>query len=269
MYPLNEPITAIVRSLPATFAKALTQNPSAAPIDVELAQEQHAVYVQGLKDIVRKVVVLPADVNFPDCCFIEDTAVIVGNKAAISYLGAPSRRGEEKIIRVTLKECGLRTMLIEFPGTLDGGDVLFTGKHLIVGLSKRTNEFAARQLAEIFSEVPVVTVKVGDSLHLKSVMSAFDPEMLLFGDCDPARLILQQLQEQNVIEGNYGLAFIPDPVSANVLNLGSSVFIQDGFPNSDAIFNELGALKNKQIYKLSMSELIKADGALTCCSLLF
>ncbi|MEQ1875316.1 MAG: arginine deiminase family protein [Bdellovibrionia bacterium] len=267
MYPLVSPVTAVVRNVPATFAKALQQNQ--VPLDVELAQAQHAAYVEGVKEFVRKVIVLSADVNHPDCCFIEDTAVIVGGKAAISLMGAPSRRGEEKLIRTTLREAGLRTVLLDFPATMDGGDVLFTGKHLIVGLSKRTNADAVKQLGAFITEFPIVTVKVEGSLHLKSVMSIFDPEILLFGECKAGHDILAQLRGQGVIDGHYHPVMIPDPVASNVLYMGRNIFIQDGFPASEAVFIQLAGQRNKQIFKVPMSELIKADGALTCCSLLF
>lgn len=268
-YPLTPPFTAIVRHLPATFAQALVQTPSQEPINVDLAMAQHATYIKLLKNLVPKVVELPADHNHPDCCFIEDTAVIVGKRAAISCLGAPSRRGEEKLVRMTLRECGVRTTLMEFPATMDGGDILFTGKHLFVGLSKRTNEYAIDLLAQIFDNIEIIAVHVEESLHLKSVMSAFDSETLIFADSAPAHGILEQLQSLDVIKGKYNVVRVPDEAAANVLNLGKSLLIQDGFPKSERILADLAVQRHKAIYKVQMSELIKADGALTCCSLLF
>ena len=55
-----------------------------------------------MKALVPRVIELPADESLPDCCFIEDTAVVVGRKAAVSFLGALERRGEERVVRETL-----------------------------------------------------------------------------------------------------------------------------------------------------------------------
>jgi dimethylargininase len=268
-YPLTPPFTAIVRHMSANFVSALQQAPPVEPINMDLAISQHSAYVRTLRTVVPKVVELPADHNHPDCCFVEDTAVIIGRRAAISCLGAPSRRGEEKIVRITLRECGLRTTLMEYPATMDGGDILFTGKHLIIGLSERTNDYAVDQLALIFDDVEIVSVKVRESLHLKSVMSAFDPDLLIFGENDSARDLHEQLSTLGVIGDGYSVAWVPDPLAANVLNLGKHILIQDGFPASESILVQLAAERHKTVHKIQMSEFIKADGALTCCSLVF
>jgi dimethylargininase len=236
---------------------------------VKLAQAQHETYVLALRSLVPRVIELPADEAHPDSCFIEDTAVIVGKKAAISFLGAPERRGEEDAVREVLAACNIETADVQYPATIDGGDVLYTGRHLIIGISRRTSESGARRLAEIFGpEVPVLTVPVEGALHLKSVITALDAETLLIGDCDPGRKISEALETRYGLHKDYSRAWIPDPVAANVIPLGSRILMQDGFPRSEAVIRE-AAGKGKELVKLRMSELIKADGALTCCSLLF
>jgi dimethylargininase len=260
------PQTAVVRDLPESFAQALQQQVPSVPLDVVLARRQHHDYVAALKSILPKVVELPADESLPDCCFIEDTAVVIGNRAAITLLGAKERRGEEALVREALQRLEIQTIPITGGAIIDGGDVLFTGRHIVVGLSKRTNKEGAEQLARIFPEFPVVTATVNGSLHLKSVLSAFDQETILFGDCVAGRSILAQLSE---IKSNYSVKFVPDSVASNVLNLGQSLIIQDGFSRSEKILRDLANQRNMKVITLNMSELIKADGALTCCSLLF
>lgn len=263
------PKVAVVRNLPNSFADCLKMNAPRNPIQVSVAQSQHRHYIQTLKSLGLNTIVIPADETLPDCCFIEDTAVVIGNKAAISYLGATARRGEEILIQKELQNLGLETFNIKAPGTLDGGDVLFTGKHLFVGLSSRTNESGARQLAEIFSDFEFVTIPVEGSLHLKSVLSAFDQKTLLFGESASAKKIFQAFEEKFQLSKKYEIIFLPDDSAANVLTLGSHILIQDGFPKSEEILLDLAQRKNKKIVKINMQELIKADGALTCCSLLF
>jgi dimethylargininase len=256
--------------LPKSFSRALQQHAPSAPIDVALAEKQHQAYTLAMRALVPRVIELPADEALPDCCFIEDTAVIVGRRAAVSFLGALERRGEERAVRDVLGACRLDLYDVQSPATVDGGDVLFTGKHLIVGLSLRTNEAGARCLADAFgADVPVLTVPVQGTLHLKSVMSSLDEETLLFGDCDAGRKISETLESKYGIGKDYSRVWLPDPVAANVIPLGSKVLVQSGFPRSEAVLKEVAGRTGRELVKLQMSELIKADGALTCCSLLF
>ena len=51
------------------------------------------------------VVVLPGLDEHPDCTFVEDTAVVVGNAVVIPYMGHPSREGEQVAVRDLLSEC--------------------------------------------------------------------------------------------------------------------------------------------------------------------
>ncbi len=260
-----QPKTAVVRNLPVSFINCLKEHAPLTPIDLDLAHRQHDEYVRTVASLVPNSVQLPADESLPDCCFIEDTAVVIGDLAAISFLGALERRGEERLVEKTLHELGVRTVAIEAPGTLDGGDVLFTGSHIVVGLSRRTNAEAAQQLAKIFP-YPVVTVPVTGTLHLKSVLSSFDRKTILFGECEAARKIAKHLEP---MLKEYKLQFLPDAIAANVLSMGANLVIQDGFPRSEVILQGLAKVAGKKIHKLQMSEFIKADGALTCCSLLF
>jgi dimethylargininase len=261
------PEIAIVRKLPVSFANCLKEYPPLKPINVDLAHKQHEAYVSILTELISNSIQLPADESLPDCCFIEDTAVVIGKRAAISFLGAPERRGEEALIQKTLTELGIETVKINQPGTIDGGDVLFTGRHLFVGLSRRTNEFGAIQLRKIFGEnIQVANLKVEGTLHLKSVMSAFDPHTILFADSAAGRLIAAQIETK--FPGAYEFVYLPDAVAANILSIGSTIVIQDGFPESEEILVSLALKRGKKVRKVQMSEFVKADGALTCCSIL-
>lgn len=261
------PEIAIVRNLPLSFANCLKEHSPIKPINVDLAHRQHEAYVSAINELVSNSIQLPSDESLPDCCFIEDTAVVIGKRAAISFLGAPERRGEEVLIEKTLGELGIETIRVHQPGTIDGGDVLFTGRHLFIGLSRRTNEFGAIQLKKIFGEsIPVSNLKVEGTLHLKSVMSAFDPHTILFADSAAGRLIASQIEAK--FPNAYEFVYLPDAVAANVLSIGNTIVIQDGFPESEEILVSLALKRGKKVRKLQMSEFVKADGALTCCSLL-
>jgi dimethylargininase len=264
------PTRALTRHISPAFADCLKQHAPAAPIDVRLAEKQHAAYVRALRGMVAELTELPADPKLPDCCFIEDTAVVVGSGAAISHLGALERRGEEAAVRDALDGAGLKTGDVRAPATVDGGDVLYTGRHLFVGLTRRTNEAGIRALRDIFGpSVTVCPVPVQGTLHLKSVMSAFSPDTLLFGDDEAARGILAAMESRYQLSSHYTVARVPDSVAANVVSVGPRVMVQMGFPRSLSIIEGLARRQAKQLIPVEMSEFIKADGALTCCSILY
>src|SRR5688572_10111158 len=116
------PTIAIVRNLPLSFSQCLKEHTPEQPINVDLAHRQHEAYAAVIADLISNNVQLPADESLPDCCFIEDTAIVIGKRAAISHLGAPERRGEEVLIQKTLQTLGIETIRIHPPGNIDGGD---------------------------------------------------------------------------------------------------------------------------------------------------
>src|SRR4051794_29881660 len=106
---------AIVRGLSKNFANAIQSSVPDQPINVEVAIKQHRSYVEILKKLIPKVIELPADDALPDCCFIEDTAIIVGVKAVVSRLGALNRRGEEKAVQGELERLNLNLYCVQEP----------------------------------------------------------------------------------------------------------------------------------------------------------
>ncbi len=258
---------ALVRPLPRSFSAALQQNPAA--IDVDLAHVQHERYTAVLRSLVGQLIVVPVDERYPDCCFIEDTAILVESVAVIARIGAESRRGESSAVYSVLHklqqiEPALRIHRLAEPATLDGGDVLQMAGKIFVGLSKRTNAEAVRQLEGLFPN-RVVALPVAAGLHLKSVLSALDDNTLLVADSPAAREMAQSILR---VLPNAEAIHVPDAVCANVVRVGETVLIQDGFPDSETILMKTLATRQLRAVKLEMSELIKADGALTCCSLL-
>lgn len=259
---------ALVRDLSDSFEDGLKLNPPPLPIDLNLAKEQHENYIHLLQTLVPNVIRMEADPKHPDCNFIEDTAIVVNDIAVISHMGALERRGEEVPVAHSLEKLGLTIIhLGESPGTMDGGDILYTGKHLFVGLSKRTNEYALNQLKAIFQDkLEVIGIPVIEGLHFKSVISLFDDETLIVAS-SPAGITIQESIESAT--NTYTFIPVPDTVASNVLRIGSSLIIQEGYPATETILQKLCDQKSVTLLKLNMSELIKADGALTCGSLLF
>ena len=114
------------------------------PIDLELACAQHREYVQLLKVLGCTVIELPAESDFPDSVFVEDTAVILPELAVITRPGADSRKPETESILQALMPL-IKCVRLQAPATLDGGDVLVLEKQIFIGLSTRSNQAAIDQ----------------------------------------------------------------------------------------------------------------------------
>src|SRR5687768_9164948 len=131
---------ALTRRIPATFAKALVAHAPGEPIDLDRARAQHDAYVAALRSLGVEVIDLPAIDDHPDCCFVEDCALVAGGVALVTNPGAPSRRGEVETIAEALRGMVTRVERTGGDATIDGGDCLRIGKQWFIGLSGRTNE---------------------------------------------------------------------------------------------------------------------------------
>ncbi|XP_055779212.1 N(G),N(G)-dimethylarginine dimethylaminohydrolase 1-like isoform X1 [Salvelinus fontinalis] len=262
---------AVVRAIPSSLAKeALRMN--VLDVDLVKAQREHEVYVGVLKHkLGLQVIELPADESLPDCVFVEDAAVVCGDTALITRPGAESRRKETEAMRRALKELDLNIVeMSDENATLDGGDVLFTGREFFVGLSKRTNQKGAEILADVFKDYAVSTVPVTDGLHLKSFCSMGGPGLIVIGSSEPAQKALKIMQQMS--DHRYNKLTVPDDIAANTIymNLPSKGHVllhctPEEFPESAKVFEKL---KDHMLIPVSNMEKVKVNGALTCCSVL-
>lgn len=190
--------------------------------------------------------------------------------------GATQRRPEVEAVVKAIERLGLKRQLastrrmqsIVAPATLDGGDVLFTGADLFVGLSRRTNAEALEQMHALLSDssIHVHGIHVAGGLHLKSFVTAFDEHTIIVSSGSVGSLIRSYIDA--CCPNTYTFVEVPDIVSSNVVRVRDLLIIQAGYPSSQVILAELAASRSVRVVALDMSELVKADGALTCCSLL-
>jgi len=252
--------SAIVRPPSATFGKGIT-TAGLGPPDLPLALEQHEGYVQALERAGVKVIRLEPDPEHPDSTFVEDTAVLVGaNSAILARPGAPTRRGEVPSVRRALENLVPRIHAIEPPGTLDGGDVLETFDRFIIGISQRTNEDGARQLAGFLHAEGVVSSNldirgIPGLLHLKSGIS-------FLGN---GRVFAVESLERAARGMGYTVVLVPgdEAYAANCVVVNERLLLPAGYPRSEAILGDLG----HTVVSLEMSEFRKMDGGLSCLSL--
>jgi dimethylargininase len=253
----ERPRLALVRGIPDSLPRALSAAPPDPPIDVARARAQHAAYVQALGGLGLEIVELPADEACPDCCFVEDTAVVVGDLALVTRPGAPSRQAETAAVREALSR-RVRVETMVAPATLDGGDCMLVGRRLYVGRSGRTSSAGIARATEVFGAngIEVVEVPVGCGLHLKSRCSAVGPEAVLavagaFG------------------MGTFGAARVlevpaTEAPAANAVVVGEAALCAAGFPVTRSLVETAGL----RVTEVDTSELRKLDGALTCLSIL-
>jgi len=249
---------ALMRGVPPTLVRGERSFREREPIDLERAVAQHAAYASLLRSLGLEVIELPADPAFPDCCFVEDTAVVLDELALLTRPGALSRRGEVAAVEPSL----LRYRAIETtppPATLEGGDVMRVGRTLYVGHSARTNEAGIARLAAVAEPLGyrVVPVPVLGCLHLKSAVTALDQERVLL---NRAWLDTAPLRELELVD-----VAPEEPDAANVLRVAGLVIGHPGFPRTLERVAALGYA----VRPLDVSEFLKAEAALTCKSLLF
>jgi len=184
----------------------------------------------------------------------------------INILGADPRKGEQVAVREELVKLGLEIVDMQFPGTLDGGDIIVTSKRdIFVGISKRTNLDGYKQLKQAFSDYDVWPINVRAGLHLKSLIT-FAKDALIITDNAVGKLTIEDIKK--VTTKSYKYLFVPEEVCANIIDVNGKIFFPEGTKkSSDIIIKEL-QLKENDYVILNMSELQKADGRLSCCSVL-
>jgi dimethylargininase len=252
---------AIVRAPCAKFADGLTGVDLGKP-DYELALEQHAAYCRALEACGLSLTRLSPDDRYPDSTFVEDTAVLTPHGAVIARPGTASRLGEIDDLEPVLQDFFTRFYAIHEEGRLDGGDVCEAGDHFFIGVSRRTNEAGAVQLAQFLDALgygsTLIDIRsLGNILHLKSGLAHLGGNRLA---------VIDELKGLKQISGYDLVELEPaEAYAANCLVINDRLLIASGFQGFQDRLQRLG-------YKtivLDMSEFQKMDGGLSCLSLRF
>ena len=249
-------VIAITREISPRFNECEITHIERTPIDLEVARAQHHEYVNVLKTVGCSVIELPPEANLPDSVFVEDTAFILPEAAVITRPGADSRKPEtESIVRALSPH--IKLIYVREPATVDGGDVLVLGKNIYVGLSSRSNQEAIDQLDELLHEsgYKVTGVQMHDCLHLKSAVTRVDDKTLLI---NKSWVDAYHFENFDWIEVDPA-----EPFGANCLPIGDAIIFPTTFPKTRAKLEERGY----KIVTVDVSELAKAEGAVSCCSL--
>jgi dimethylargininase len=248
---------AITREVSSRFNECEITHIDRTPIDVSIARTEHHGYVKALKQLGCQVIELPEEPDLPDSVFVEDAAFILDEVAVITRPGADSRKPEtESIIRALSPHRPL--VHVTAPATVDGGDVLVLGKNIYVGISTRSNDAAIRQMQELLNQYgyKVTGVKMHDCLHLKTAVTRVDEKNLLI---NPKWVDTIHFKDFNWIEVDPS-----EPFAANCLPVGKAIIYPTAFPNTQRRLEQNGF----EIASVNVAELAKAEGAVTCCSLI-
>jgi dimethylargininase len=249
-------VIALLREVSPSLAACELSFLERAPIDVGRARAQHAHYAAELAALgcrIEWLAPLPANA---DAVFVEDSAVVVPEVAVITRPGVASRRGEVESVAAGLaSHRPLRR--IGAPGSLEGGDVVRIDRHLYVGASGRTNSEGIDQLRLALAPFGyrVASVAMRDCLHLKSACTFIAPDILVV---NPAWVDPKVFDARTVVPVDEGEAF-----AANTLTVQGVTLVSAAFPKTERRLREAGVTTRA----LDVSELQKAEAALTCMSL--
>jgi dimethylargininase len=274
---------AIVRPPAPNFAEGLT-TAGLGPPDYQRAIKQHEAYCAALKQCGLTLIRLDADPDYPDSCFVEDAAVVIPEfafqcardpiptRVVLTRPGAASRAGEVESMRAALEQIAPEFAIeqIQAPGTLDGGDICEAGEHYFIGLSERTSETGAEQLAQFvtahgytagFVDIrarPLPGQRAGNQtelLHLKSGLTYLDSN----------RLVVTETLADRKEFADFDLVLVPrgDEYAANCIKVNDYVLLAAGYEQFEEKLRQLGY----RTIALDMSEFQKMDGGLSCLSL--
>jgi dimethylargininase len=266
---------AIVRPPGANYAEALTTVDLGAPNHAR-ALKQHAAYCEALEQCGLTLTRLEPHERYPDSTFVEDAAVMMqtlprgqtsavatsATRAILTRPGAFSRAGEVESMAEVLSRFCQELHSIKEPGTLDGGDVCEAEDHFFIGISQRTNEAGAQQLAAWlashgFTSSFVDIRGMKNILHLKSGLAYLGDNRLV---------VIDALADHNQFRGHDLVRVTAgEEYAANCLRVNDRVLVAAGYPGFEGTLRELGY----QTTALEMTEFQKMDGGLSCLSLRF
>lgn len=255
--PSRPPLLALTREVSPSIVRCELTYLAREPIDHRRAVLQHEEYERMLRSLGCEVERIPASPDLADAVFVEDTAVVVEELAVITRPGAASRRRETRPVAAALARH--RTLVcIDAPGTLDGGDVLRAGHRVYVGESTRSNAEGRAQLRQALAPFgySVEAVAMTGCLHLKSAVTAVSDGLLLVNPAwvDPARFA-----------GFECIVVDPaEPRAANALPVGEALLHGADYPRTRDRLERHGF----RVAPVDLSELAKAEGAVTCCSVI-
>jgi dimethylargininase len=251
-------LVAITRAISPRFSECEITHIDRTPINLELARAQHREYEAALSSLGVKIHSLPAESDLPDSVFVEDTALVLDEIAVITRPGADSRKPETESIEKALAPYR-KIARIEVPGNVDGGDILRLGKEIYVGLTTRSNQAAIEQMQTALAPFgyKIHGIPVTGCLHLKSAVTQASQDTLLL---NPAWVDKKYFPGWKFVDVDPG-----EPSAGNIVHLPEASIYPAHYPKTQKRLEEAGI----RLKIVQATEVTKAEGAVTCCSLIF
>jgi dimethylargininase len=227
-------------------------------IDYQRACAQHKQYEDALRLSGMEIISLEAEADLPDSVFVEDVALVLNECAIMLNPGAASRRPEVASVEKVLAPYREIFRILP-PATIDGGDILTVDRTIYVGMSSRSTENAIQQIKVILEprNYRVRAVNVTGCLHLKSAVTQVREDTLLV---NPEWVSRDDFPGMQFIEVDPS-----EPYAANAILVDRTIIYPSSFPKTRAKLEEAGI----NLLVVDADELAKAEGAVTCCSLIF
>ena len=254
----NHPFKAITRGVSRSITACELTYRSREHIDYEKAASQLERYCLLLRKWDVDLMKMPANDTYPDGCFVQDTAIILDEVCVMASMGAEARRGEVSEVERMVSQFRSIQRIIP-PATLDGGDVVQFGKRLFVGLSSRTNARGIAALGQIVESFgyAVVPVVVKGGLHLTTGCGIVNDETVLLNPRWLDISAFRGLRQLHVPQ--------EEPWAANTIRVDDAVCLEEEAPRTvDLVQPYAGSINT-----LDISEFRKAEGSLSCLSLIY
>jgi dimethylargininase len=250
--------TALTRKVSPAINQCELTHLAREPIDYERACAQHRQYEDALHSLGVDVISMNAEPDLPDSVFVEDVALVLDECAIMLNPGASSRRPEVATVEEALAP-HRKLFHIHPPGTVDGGDILTVGRTIYVGLSSRSTGNAIEQMKAILQPLnyQVRAVNVTGCLHLKSAVTQVNDDTLLI---NPEWVSKDAFPGMRFIEVDPSESY-----AANAVLVDGVIVYPSSFPKTRAKLAGAGV----KTLIVDADELAKAEGAVTCCSLIF
>lgn len=270
------------QSMTAPLREALVHRPDAAfgaafanpahgflyPVDLAVAEREHAAFVELLVRLGVTVHTLDVETDDPDLLYTFDPLLVTDAGAIPLRPGKPTRQGEPALLEAWMSAAGIPTVgRVEAPGTIEGGDTFWLRPDLLcIGRSLRTNAAGAQQLAALVGgEVRIFDLPYwrGDAelVHLLSVISPVTDDLaVVYPPLLPAGLW--------ELLGELGIRTIPVPdeeyptLACNVLAVRPGVLVMaDGNPLTRRALEAAGC----EVHTYPASEIgVNGSGGPTC-----
>ncbi len=226
--------------------------------DFETLCTQHEIYIKALKEAGVEVNILPSQDQFPDSIFVEDAALVLDGVAILLNPGAASRAGEPQVLKEDGGTFFKDIIQPKFSGPIDGGDILCFDNIVMVGMSARTSDAGADDLAKVVAKFGYHLVKAQtppEILHFKSHCSLLN---------ETTAISTQALMTSGCFEG-FNIVVVPqdEPQGSNVIRVNEKVIMAEEAPKTAKMLRDLGF----DVLQVPTSEVAKIDGAVSCCSL--